>query len=82
MDEHTKKLIALGASAAANCRPCLEYHLGQARASGIPEEDIATAIEIGLGVNEGAARKTREFATGTCSSGTSPRSGTPRSGCC
>ena len=64
MDDHTRKLIALGASAAANCRPCLEHHLGQARAVGVTPDDIAEAIDIGLAVNEGAARQTRAFVDG------------------
>jgi AhpD family alkylhydroperoxidase len=61
MDDYTRKLIALGASAAANCRPCLEHHLGQARSAAVTAEDIAAAIDIGLAVNEGAARQTRAF---------------------
>ncbi|MBA3744558.1 carboxymuconolactone decarboxylase family protein [Sporichthya sp.] len=61
MNAHEQKLVALGASAAANCRPCLEHHLGAARAAEVSEADIAEAIEIGLGVNEGAGRQTRAF---------------------
>jgi AhpD family alkylhydroperoxidase len=65
MDDYARKLIALGASAAANCRPCLEHHLGQARGAGVTTGDVAEAIEIGLAVNEGAARQTRAFVEGT-----------------
>lgn len=61
MNEHEKKLVALGASAAANCRPCLEHHLGEARAQGVSEVDIAEAIDVGMAVNEGAARQTKAF---------------------
>lgn len=61
MNEQISALIALGASASANCRPCLEHHLGLAREAGNTEEDIASAVQIGLGVSEGARRKTAEF---------------------
>lgn len=61
MNEHEKKLVALGASAAANCRPCLDHHLGESRAAGVSEADIAEAIDVGMAVNEGAARQTKAF---------------------
>lgn len=61
MNEDTIKLVALGASAAVNCRPCLEHHMTEARRLGLTEEDIAAAIEVGMGVNQGAARQTQQF---------------------
>lgn len=59
MDERTKELIAIGASAAVNCHPCLDYHLAECRRIGIEGEEIRTAIEVGMAVNRGAAAKTR-----------------------
>lgn len=61
MDDITRSLIAVGASAAVNCRPCLQFHLAAARSLAIPEAELAVAMEIGLGVGEGANRKTREY---------------------
>lgn len=61
MNEHQTKLVALGASAAANCRPCLNHHLDEARAQDVSEADIAEAIDVGMAVNEGAARQTKAF---------------------
>jgi AhpD family alkylhydroperoxidase len=81
MDDYAKKLIALGASAAANCRPCLEHHLGQARAAAVSPEDIAEAVDIGLAVNEGAARQTRAFVDDTLL-GSPVGSGTAAGRCC
>jgi AhpD family alkylhydroperoxidase len=63
VDDIVRGLIALGASASANCRPCLEHHLGRARDAGASEQDIAAAVEIGMQVNEGAARQTQAFIT-------------------
>jgi len=61
MNEHTKELIAIGASAAVNCRPCLEYHWSQGREAGITVKEALEAAEVGLMVNRGAAAKTKEY---------------------
>jgi AhpD family alkylhydroperoxidase len=55
LDERTRKLIAVGASVACNCHPCLEYHLGQARSMGIEMALIEGAIDAGKAVKAGAA---------------------------
>ena len=55
LDERTRKLIAVGASVACNCHPCLEYHLGQAQSMGIETALIEEAIDAGKAVRAGAA---------------------------
>jgi AhpD family alkylhydroperoxidase len=55
LDERTRKLIAVGASVACNCHPCLEYHLGQAQSMGIETALIEEAIHAGKTVRAGAA---------------------------
>lgn len=64
MDDKTRALVALGSSAAVNCRPCLEHHLAAARGLGLEDGAIAEAVEVGLTVNQGAARQTRQFTDG------------------
>lgn len=59
MDERIKELIAIGASAAVNCHPCLDYHLAECDRLGIDREEVKAAVEVGLAVNKGAAAKTR-----------------------
>jgi len=61
MENRVKELIALGASVAANCQPCLHYHVGQARASGANEQEIREAIAVGKIVREGAAGMMDQF---------------------
>ncbi|MDR3518944.1 MAG: carboxymuconolactone decarboxylase family protein [Azospirillaceae bacterium] len=61
MDERIKELVAMGASAAVNCHPCLQYHLVACDRLGIDREDVKAAIEIGVMVNRGAAVKTRDY---------------------
>ncbi len=61
IDDRTKELIAIGASVTANCQPCLEYHVGEAKKLEIGEEDIQEAVETGQMVKKGAMRKYNEF---------------------
>ncbi len=46
LDTKTKELVAVGSSIAANCQPCLKYHLKIAKDSGATEEEIKDAMEI------------------------------------
>ncbi len=55
MDEKTKELIALGASVACNCHPCVQFHTDKAQQMGIDAGDINTALEVGKMVRQGAA---------------------------
>jgi AhpD family alkylhydroperoxidase len=59
MDERFKELIAIGASAAVNCQPCLRHHLGECDRLGIGRDEAAAAAEVGMMVNRGAASRTR-----------------------
>jgi AhpD family alkylhydroperoxidase len=60
LDEKAKELIAIGASIAANCHPCIKYHVGKAREMEIAEDEIQQAIEVGRMVRKGAAGKMDE----------------------
>ncbi len=61
MDERMKELVAMGASAAVNCRPCLEHHLAKCDELGVPRDEVAQAVEVGKMVNRGAANATRKY---------------------
>lgn len=47
-----KELVAIGAAIAANCEPCLRYHVRAARELGVSSSDIASAIEIAAKVKD------------------------------
>jgi AhpD family alkylhydroperoxidase len=64
LDERTAMLVAVGASIAANCQPCLEINVERARAHGIDPQEIADAVEVGRMVRKGAAAKMDRFAAG------------------
>ncbi len=62
LDNQTIELIAVGASVAANCQPCLEYTVAKALEYGADGQQIADAIEIGKKVRHGAASEMDKFA--------------------
>lgn len=78
MDKKTIELIALGASAAVNCRPCMEYHLTAGRELGVTEEQVRGALEVGIRVNRGASEKTVKYITEQLGQSV----GGQRKGCC
>lgn len=61
-DNRTRELIALGASVAANCQSCLEYHGRKAAEYGLDPAELAQAIEIGRTVRKGAAANVDQVA--------------------
>lgn len=67
LDTKTKELVAVGSSIAANCQPCLKYHLKIAKDSGATEEEIKDAMEIARFVKKKSAIVMDEFAKGTFS---------------
>jgi len=80
LDEQTMRLIAIGASIAANCQPCLRTNATRALESGADETEIAEAIRVGRLVRQGAASIMDRFATDLNSAG--PRSEIPATGEC
>ncbi len=62
MNENTKELIAIGASFAANCQPCLTFHVDKARNLGIGDDEIDEAIAVGRMIQKGAISAMNKFA--------------------
>jgi AhpD family alkylhydroperoxidase len=46
-------LIAVGAAVSANCQPCLQSTVTMALKSGVSEQEITEAIEVGKRVRKG-----------------------------
>lgn len=61
LDEHYMRLIAVGASVACNCQPCLEINLNRAKECGADEPEIVQAVWVGRMVRKGATIKMDEF---------------------
>lgn len=62
MDERTKELVAIGAAVAANCHPCIEFHLAKCDELEIDRDEVAAAVRVGLMVNRGAENAIRKKA--------------------
>ena len=62
VDQQVKELVAMGAAAAANCHPCMDYHLAKCDELGIDREEVAAAVKVGLMVNRGAESAIRKKA--------------------
>jgi len=61
-DKRAVRLIAVGASVAANCQPCLLINVTKAWENGAADPEIAEAIEIGKMVWASAASKIDKYA--------------------
>ncbi|MHA1152357.1 MAG: carboxymuconolactone decarboxylase family protein [Alphaproteobacteria bacterium] len=61
MNEQTKELVAIGASVAANCYPCMKHHLAKCEDLGVAGAEVRAAAEVGMMVKRGAASNTRKF---------------------
>lgn len=62
MEEKTRILIAVGACVTANCQPCLNTAVSQAKVVGVNENEIQEAVAIARMVRKGAAGKMDKFA--------------------
>ena len=63
LDAKMKELIAIGASVACNCHPCVKYHTSKANELNIEPELVKQAIEVGKMVRKGAAGQMDELLT-------------------
>lgn len=81
MDDRMKELIAIGASAAVNCHPCLSHHLTECDRLGIDRQEVKDALDVGMMVNRGAAAKTRNHAQAVLGLGATDTGGQGGCGC-
>ena len=57
-----RELVAIGASLASNCIPCVAYHIAKARKLGLSEARIAEAVELADKVRQVPAKAVIEAA--------------------
>ncbi len=77
LDSRVTELVAIGASVAGHCQPCLAYHVAKARELGIDDAHIRAAIDVGHMVEKGAMSAMRRFSESAISG-----SPTDTSDCC
>lgn len=78
MNEKTKELIAIGASVAGHCQPCLTYHLEEAKKLGITQDEIKEAIAVGKMIEKGAMSAMGKFADSLLNNGEKTESPKPK----
>jgi len=61
LDAKMKELIAIGASVACNCHPCVKFHTDKAKELNIEPKLVKQAIEVGKMVRKGAASRIDEL---------------------
>lgn len=52
LNKKEEEFVALGASIASNCIPCIAYHIGEAKKAGITVEQIEEAIALAKKIKE------------------------------
>ena len=67
LNSRERELVALGASLASNCVPCIEFHIQEARKANLTDAEIAAAIELADKIKRVPAGKVLEAATGLLS---------------
>lgn len=60
LDKKTLELVAIGASVAACCEPCLEYHYKAAREAGATPAEICHAIKMAEKVRQAPIDKMKK----------------------
>ena len=85
MDERTKELVAIGASFAAHCQPCVNFHINRAKELGVGDDEIKEAVSVGRMIQNGATSAITRFVE-SISNISGNKSSTPLeedvSGCC
>lgn len=62
LSHRDRELVALGAALAANCIPCIEYHVPEARKAGLSDGEIAEAIALAEKIKRVPAGKVADAA--------------------
>ena len=57
-----RELVALGAAMGSNCVPCIEYHIPEARKTGLTDPQLSEAIRVADRVRQVPARKVLDTA--------------------
>lgn len=81
LSDRDRELVALGAAIASNCIPCIEYHIPQARRTGLSDAEIATAVALADKVRRVPADKVLQTALALLEPQIRMRNGSGRKTC-
>lgn len=77
-----EELVAIGAAVAANCEPCLKYHVRQGREAGMTDDQLRAAVAVARKVKEMPARLILELADRLLVPGEEVSAEPAKAGCC
>ena len=77
-----EELVAIGPAVAANCEPCLKYHLRKARETGLADDQLRAAVAVARKVKETPARLILEAADRLLAPGDRTSPEPAKAGCC
>ena len=81
LNDREQSLVALGAAIAANCIPCIEYHIPEAHKTGLHAAEITEAIQIADKVRRVPARMVVQSAMARIDAHPADSDGTSGAGC-
>lgn len=77
-----EELVAIGAAVAANCEPCLKYHVRRGREAGMTDDQLRAAVAVARNVKEMPARLILELADCLLARGERVSAQPAQAGCC
>ena len=82
LSKDQEELVAIGAAVAANCEPCLKYHLRKAGEAGLTDDQLRAAVTLAQKVKETPARLILDVAGRLLGPAGRPSPEPAKAGCC
>ncbi len=82
LSKDQEELVAIRAAVAANCEPCLKYHLRKAGEAGLTDDQLRAAVTLAQKVKETPARLILETADRLLGPAGRPSPEPAKAGCC
>jgi AhpD family alkylhydroperoxidase len=60
--DKTRELVAIAASVACNCEPCLKYHYDAAKKAGCTADEMTEAVSVGRRVKQAPVKAMDDLA--------------------
>ena len=61
LTEKTRELVAMAASVACGCEPCLKYHYDAAKKAGCSVEEMTKAVDVAMMVKQAPLKAMEEL---------------------
>ncbi len=71
LSDKEREFVAIGAALASNCIPCVIYHIGESKKTGITEGQLREAIELAVSIRRVPAQQVVDTAYAQLGDGSS-----------